>query len=61
MVCAVISAAWADVSGLTFWFGRNRGGDSRRHDDRAAQNGSCLDEGTCFAHEIFNDVELPGW
>ena len=40
---------------------QEQGGDSRRHDDRAAQNGSCLDEGTCFAHEIFNDVELPGW
>ena len=25
MVCAVISAAWADVRGLIFWFGRNRG------------------------------------
>lgn len=27
---------------------QEQGGDSRRHDDRAAQNGSCLDEGTCF-------------
>lgn len=61
MVCAVISAAWADVQWLDILVRQEQGGDSRRHDDRAAQNGSCLDEGTCFAHEIFNDVELPGW
>lgn len=61
MVCAVISAAWADVRGLIFWFGRNRGATARRHDDRAAQNGPGRDEGTCFAHEILNDVELPVW
>ena len=28
---------------------------------RQAQNGPGRDEGTCFAHEILNDVELPVW
>ena len=47
--------------GLDILVRQEQGRDCRRHDDRAAQNGPGRDEGTCFAHEILNDVELPVW